>query len=263
MKKIISLLDQYCNGIKDHSVVQLLQNSLIKKESVNAILKSLYADSLWWVRALEYMESEAQNIRFRQALSDNIACETGKDGGVAHLKLMEDLIRSISLDIDMKDLVYRKTLTRAQEENKMLKGANELQRAAFMLGTETLFPSVLSLIQPVLVEHYPNADMRYVEEHIEVDSGEHSVWMMESVESMLADGGSFDEVEFGLREAAHGAVFPFNLAVEVNASLPSARKQKQETLNRRSQHRSFVGLDIGEMSMAFPFNPAIETGPRC
>jgi pyrroloquinoline quinone (PQQ) biosynthesis protein C len=214
MNAIMQQIAEAEHSLKNHLITLLIEGKTLPKEALNAILKTFYADGLWWVSALGHMEKEARNPRFKQALLDNYNCETGISGNIPHLQLMENFAASIMLSIDMNDSVYTAALKRAQTENKMIKKATEPTRAGFMLATETLFPTLLQVVRPAIVQHFPMADMKYIDEHIEVDGDEHSKWMRESVEQILVQNPEyFDEVMRGVTEAIHGALFPLTNAV--------------------------------------------------
>ncbi len=216
MKKVLDTLKSADENLRNHLIALLIDSGTLPKEALIAILKCFYADGLWWVSALGYMKNEARNARFKQALEDNYNCETGISGNIPHLELMEKFAASIMLPIDMSDSVYKNALTRAQKENKMLKKATEPTRSGFMLATETLFPTILQVVRPAIICHFPMADMRYIDEHIKVDGDEHSQWMRESVEQIVSENSVlFEEVLYGMNEAIHGALAPFASAVKL------------------------------------------------
>lgn len=215
MKKIMDQLKSADESLRNHLIALLIESGTLPKEALLTILKCFYADGLWWVSALGHMEKEARNPRFKQALLDNYNCETGISGNTPHLKLMENFAASIMLPIEMNDLVYANALKRAQIENKMLKKATEPTRAGFMLATETLFPIILHIVRPAILHHFPMADMQYIDEHIEVDGDEHSKWMLESVEQLVTENPMLlEETLIGITEAIHGALAPFDSAVQ-------------------------------------------------
>jgi pyrroloquinoline quinone (PQQ) biosynthesis protein C len=161
------------------------------------------------------MHKSARNDRFKQALFDNIRCETGANGGVAHTQMAENFMSSIGLMVSMKDVVYSAAVSRALEENNFLKKATEPTRAGFMFATEALFPLMLKVVRPAIILHYPDADMQYIDEHIQVDADEHSEWMKESVKQILSSSReTFDEIITGMNFAMHGALYPFESIIQ-------------------------------------------------
>ncbi len=210
MTSILSILDTQRQMIFNHEVVPFITMELLTRAQLDDMVKTFYADNLWWVAALQYMHKAARNDRFKQALHDNIRCETGADGGIAHTQMAENFISSIGLKVSMQDKAYNKAVTRAVEENNFLKKATEPTRAGFMLATEALFPIMLQIVRPVIVFHYPEADMQYIDEHIQVDADEHSQWMAQSVEQILTSGDEvFGEIVKGMEFALHGVLYPF------------------------------------------------------
>lgn len=212
VNKILTLGE---STIMNHAIVLRIREEKLPKELLNVILKCFYADGLWWVSALQYMHKYARNERFKKALLDNLNCETGTDGGIAHMLLLNNFFESIMLSADMKDSVYAKAIRRAQHENKILRRSTEAQKAGFMLVTEHLFPTLLSCVRPAIISNYPDCDMDYIDEHIEVDADEHSIWMKESVMEIIVSNLEFtNEVIQGMNEAFKGAIFPLEMALD-------------------------------------------------
>src|SRR3989344_4584330 len=213
LEAVNELLSSGESKILNHPIVPPINQGKLSKEVLDVILKCFYADGLWWVGALQHMHKNARNERFKKALLDNLNCETGASGGQPHMLLLNNFFESIILTADMKDYVYAQAIKRAQEENKMLRKATEPQKAGFMLATEHLFPTLLSSVRPSIIFHYPDCDMAYIDEHIEVDADEHSIWMKESVMEILHSNIEFlDEVKHGVKKAITGAIFPFKIA---------------------------------------------------
>jgi pyrroloquinoline quinone (PQQ) biosynthesis protein C len=209
IKSIDALIISGEATIRNHPVVLKIIGGILPKKILNVILLCFYADGLWWVAALQYMQQRARNPRFKKALLDNLNCETGANGGTPHMVLLDNFFESIGLIGNMKDPIYKNAIQRAQAENKMLKQATEQEKAGFMFGTEHLFPVLLNAIRPSIVYHYPNCNMGYIDEHIEVDADEHSIWMKESIIEMLnAKPECFEEIQYGIEQAMHGAFFP-------------------------------------------------------
>jgi len=204
-------------ALSEHHILKIINGTdeVAARRALGIIFKSFYADGLWWVAMLRKMHKGATNKRFIQALADNIACETGTDGGTAHTQLMEDFAATINLEIDTDDPVYMTALKRAEKETSLLTDSSEAKRAGFMYGTEELFSFFLKLIRPATLRLFPNADMTYIDEHIEVDSNEHAIWMLESVgQIMEINPELFDEILSGIKESITGTMFPFNLVEE-------------------------------------------------
>lgn len=200
--------------IKNHPIVLQILSGKLNKETLNVILLCFYADGLWWVSALQYMHKHTRNPRFKQALLDNLNCETGAGGGTPHMLLLNNFFESIMLSVDMKNPIYAGAIKRAQHENKILHRSTEQQRAGFMLATEHLFPTLLACVRPAIIEHYPDCDMDYIDEHIEVDADEHSIWMKESVIEILNSNiGLADEILQGMKAAEEGAFYPLETAL--------------------------------------------------
>ena len=108
MLALENILQQAENAIERHSFNSLVSGSRLTKESLDALIMQLYADGVWWVSGLRYMHARARNERFKKALADNIACETGTSGGTAHMVLLDNFVDSIGLRIDMKNPIYKK-----------------------------------------------------------------------------------------------------------------------------------------------------------
>lgn len=215
MAGIMELMQKGEEALINHEVVLLTQEDALDKKILDDLIKCMYADCLWWIPALQYMLRGARNERFKKALTDNIACESGAAGNIAHTALMDSFVDSIGLKIDMNgDPVYLGGLKRAKEEMDFLKKATEPMKAGFMFATESLFPLMLQKLRLAVVAHYPNADMNYWDTHIEVDGDEHAIWMKESVREILASNLDFEtEIQKGIETAIHGVIHVLDLVL--------------------------------------------------
>ncbi len=214
MIAVMQILVAAEQSLADHRINHEISARTLSKAGLDMIIKCLYADGVWWVSGLRYMLKRARNKRFIQALSDNLACETGYSGGSAHMVLLDDFIESICLKIDMNDPIYRDATKRAQQENLMLKKATEPQKAGFMLATEHIFPKMLQVIRPAVLDHYPKAIMNYIDEHIEVDADEHAIWMQESVEQIIAESEEYtSEIMEEMNNVVLSSMYPLDIAI--------------------------------------------------
>lgn len=69
--------------------------------------------------------------------------------------------------------------------------------AGWLLVAETLVPTLFSLFRPAF-RRSPSVDLRYLDEHIAVDSDEHARWMHDAALEIAQTEGGFRSVIQGI-----------------------------------------------------------------
>jgi hypothetical protein len=139
-----------------------------------------YADSILWIPMLAQMRGKAlRSRRLRDAIGNNIGHEAGLHA-ISHVQLAVDLMRSLGITrVDGRVLAQSAQLWLSDEFAAM----SEPEVAGFLLVAETLVPIMFAALAPQFARL--GAQTRYFEEHVSVDSDEHSQWMAEAVEEVL------------------------------------------------------------------------------
>jgi pyrroloquinoline quinone (PQQ) biosynthesis protein C len=158
-------------------------------------------DSILWVPMLSLMKSKViKSSRFRQAIEDNICCETGI-GNVSHITLAKDFNRSVGVELlrsePLSFLVKSVDFWLSDEFDSF----TEPMVVGWLLVAETLVPQMFAKMMSSF--EAVGADSLYLREHVVVDVDEHSQWMSESVNDVLALYGPecIAEILAGMREA--------------------------------------------------------------
>ena len=191
-------LNLYIQMMSSHPLFALAEKGLLSRALINEFAYLQYADSILWVPMLALMKERVKNPRLVRALTDNIACEAGIYG-ISHI----ELARQFTCSLGVKDALG--TLSPDVVQNAShLTSLTEAQIAGWIFAAETLVPILFSKMR-VCYQAIPGCDLRYLDEHIGIDSDEHSIWMREAINEILIEPSRVNEVltgiDFGMREA--------------------------------------------------------------
>jgi hypothetical protein len=192
-------LDLYCQMMNTHPLFLLVARGDLPRPIVDEFAWLQYADSILWVPMLALMKERVRNPRLVRALTDNIACEAGVSG-TSHIELARRFVASLGLKSAPAGTTLPDVIDNASQWTSFTEG----QIAGWICAAETLVPILFSRMRPAFAA-IRGCDLHYLDEHIGVDSDEHSKWMQESIEQLVAGGTSVSEIlaglDFGMREA--------------------------------------------------------------
>jgi pyrroloquinoline quinone (PQQ) biosynthesis protein C len=182
---IFATLDRYRAELLEHPLLAAARTGQIERETLLEFAYYQYSDSITWIPMLAQMKSKAlRSRRLRKAIEDNIAHEAGL-GGVSHVQLAVDLMRSLGIrTLDAyptENLGHSATLWLADDFADLAEPA----LAGWLLTAETLVPEMFAVIRPCF-EALAGADSTYFTAHIAIDGDEHSQWMAEAVDEVVA-----------------------------------------------------------------------------
>jgi hypothetical protein len=180
---IFSTLDRYRAELLEHPLLEAARTGQIERQLLLQFAYYQYSDSITWIPMLAQMKSKAlRSRRLRKAIEDNIAHEAGLDG-TSHVTLAVQLMRSLgirTLDAFPTDGFGRTAgLWLSDEFARMAEPA----LAGWLLTAETLVPEMFAVMKPCFDGL---GDTTYFTQHISVDCDEHSAWMAEAVEDVVA-----------------------------------------------------------------------------
>ena len=180
---IFARLDRYRAELLGHPLLEAARGGTLTKSTLHQFAYYQYTDSITWIPMLAQMKSKAtRSRRLQTAIRDNIAHEAGLDG-TSHVALAVTLMRSLGItNLDGFDTATFGD-TASMWLSEPFAGFAEPAIAGWLLTAETLVPLMFGVIKPCFD---PIADTRYFAEHVAVDSDEHSAWMAESVEDVVA-----------------------------------------------------------------------------
>lgn len=200
--KITQRLSQFCHEFTNHGFFKFVQKNQLPISILKEFAFYQYSDSILWIPMLSQMKSKAvRSIRLKRAIEDNIRCEAGI-GGISHITMAKDFMRSLQI----KNIDEFPTETFARSASLWLSDEfekfSEPEVAGWLLVAETLVP-IMFLKMKEAYRHLPESSLQYFEEHIDVDSEQHSAWMMEAVEDVVKIYGkeSINQILDGMMDA--------------------------------------------------------------
>ena len=198
MVKIETRLEYYTTLLAAHPLLEMAATGRLARPVADEFAYLQYVDSILWVPMLALMKERVSRPRLLRAIAENLACEAGYRG-TSHVELARQFVESLGLfapppGCPVPDVVDTVThWTRFPEP----------QIAGWLLAAETLVPLLFTRMRPSFAS-LPGADLRYLDEHVHVDSDDHAVWMKEAVAEILCSPSSLPAVlvgvDFGARE---------------------------------------------------------------
>lgn len=199
---IFALLDRYRAQFSEHPLFRAAQQGEIPLPLLREFAFHQYSDSILWIPMLALMKSKAVgSSRLRQAIEANIACEAGL-GGVSHVQLAADLMRSLGLTGVGGFPVETFAASAGLWLSPGFAGSNEAETAGWLLVAETLVPIMFDRMRGCF-ERIDGCAAAYFAEHVDVDTEEHAAWMAEAVEDVVAVYGrsAVPDVTRGMEDA--------------------------------------------------------------
>ena len=180
---IFATLDRYRAELLEHPLLVAARSGQIERATLVEFAFYQYSDSITWIPMLAQMKSRAtRSRRLRAAIEDNIAHEAGI-GSTSHVTLAARLMRSLGVatlaDLPIDGFARTAELWLSDEFAEMPEPA----LAGWLLTAETLVPEMFAVMKPCFDGI---ADTTYFTHHIAVDSDEHSRWMAEAVDEVVA-----------------------------------------------------------------------------
>lgn len=177
--------------LRAHPFLELARNAMLPREILEEFAYLQYVDSILWVPMLSLMKERARSERLTRAIRDNIACETGMSG-TSHIEMARMFIRSLGLDVVGAGQNPDVVATVSQWTT-----FGEAVVAGWLYAAEHLVPLLFGAMRPGFAA-IPGADLRYLDEHIAVDSDDHSRWMREAIAEIIQDDPTHPDVLLGI-----------------------------------------------------------------
>lgn len=191
-------VENYREQLLSHPIARLAARGVLPLEIAHEYARIQYVDSVLWIPMLALIKAKANSPRLRQAVRANILCEAGYDG-IPHVELARLFIESLGQPSFFGDYqTYAPRAAHPVEVMNGLAGMSEAELAGWLLAAETLVPTFFQIFRPVFAA-IPGVDLRYLDEHITIDSDEHAEWMKESVQELLQTSGHFEAIRDGIR----------------------------------------------------------------
>lgn len=192
-------LELYCQMMSTHPLFLLVARGDLPRAIVDEFAWLQYADSILWVPMLALMKERVRNPRLVRALTDNIACEAGVSG-TSHIELARRFVASLGLKSAPAGTSLPDVIDNASQWTSFTEG----QIAGWICAAETLVPILFAKMRPAFAA-IRGCDLHYLDEHIGVDSDEHSHWMRDAIEQLVLTGTPVGDIlaglDFGMREA--------------------------------------------------------------
>lgn len=181
---IFATLDRYRHELLAHPLLEAARAGQIERPILLQFAYCQYSDSITWIPMLAQMKTRAvKSTRLRRAIEDNIAHEAGL-GGISHVTLAAQLMRSLGV----KDLDAFPTAGLGATASLWLSDAfvdmSEPELVGWLLTAETLVPEMFAVVLPCFAA--ASAETEYFTQHVSVDTDEHSAWMAEAIDDVIA-----------------------------------------------------------------------------
>lgn len=195
---IDSRIALYCDQLSNHPARALLTAGTVPLKVLYECAVTQFKSSVLWVPLLSLLKDRAHNARLKQALLDNLLCESGARG-VSHVELCANFVDSVRrqyeklhgppdqtslLDVNLSELL-------------LVAALSEPSLTGWLLAAEALTPAT----DQILLEGFQrldNIDCQFLKEHISVDSEEHAVWMREAACELLLQSPCLTEIVAGI-----------------------------------------------------------------
>jgi hypothetical protein len=188
-------IEFYEKQLKCHPIANYLNKSSVPEKILNEFAIIQYSDSLLWVPMLSLMKDRVKNVRLKRALRENMLCEAGANA-ISHIELCRRFLESMGIDCGNLH-INSDNLALSTAELSFITALNEAQIAGWILAAEALVPVTFALFRQGFA-HVKGVDLTYLNEHIIVDTDEHSQWMKESALELLSESACFDEIITGI-----------------------------------------------------------------
>jgi hypothetical protein len=182
---IATTLDRYRAELLEHPLLAAARTGKIGRTTLQQFAFYQYSDSITWIPMLAQMKSRAiRSRRLRNAIEDNIKHEAGL-GGISHVTLAAQLMRSLGIHTLAEYPTDGFGRTAALWLRDDFADMPEPWLAGWLLTAETLVPEMFAVMKPCF-DALAGVDTTYFAHHIAVDSDEHSAWMAEAVDEVVA-----------------------------------------------------------------------------
>jgi len=184
--------------LESHPIARLCAMGTVPESILRDWARIQYVDSTLWIPMLALAKGQTKSPRLLQALKANIRCEAGDDG-IPHVTLCREFVESLGEPTyygNYQD--YAPLAAHSVGVMNALASMSEEEMAGWLMATETLVPTFFAIFRPGFAR-IPGADLRYLDEHIAVDSDEHAEWMNESVHELLKNETSYERLLAGIR----------------------------------------------------------------
>ena len=200
-----STLESYEKQLINHPLSLLIKKEGLDLETLREIAGLQYVDSVLWVPMLALMKDRVQNPKLKEALLDNLLCEAGATH-TSHVTLCLEFIESLGVSPYYGDFSKLSSLgTQPVEMMNSVTGLNEGEIAGWILASEFLVPPLFKALRPAFAR-IPGVKLRYLEDHIVVDSDEHAQWMFDSCLDLSKEGKFEDDILSGLHMGGRTAL---------------------------------------------------------
>lgn len=187
----------YTHKFEQHPITKLCQARRIPRSVLDDFAKLQFIDSILWVPMLALIKGKVKSPRLAEAVRKNLLCEAGVDG-IPHVTLCQEFSESLGIIPRYGDYNdFCKYASHPVEVMMSLQDCSEPFIAGWLLAAETLVPTLFRIFKTAY-ESIATVDFRYFNEHISVDSDEHSEWMREAVEELMMQSDCFEEIMFGV-----------------------------------------------------------------
>lgn len=179
-----------------HPIVSFAQKAPLSDSATGQLVNYMFADGCAWVPMLTIIKGRAKTPQLRDAVRKNILDEIGHRKE-AHLTLCLAFMESLGIAPSSEGADLNGAINIARN-------LSEAQVAGYLLAQETLTPQLFRFVRG-LVRSKPNVDLRYLDEHLEVDV-DHTRYMLTAVQAVLVTGESVDHIIEGVDLGARTAI---------------------------------------------------------
>ena len=177
-------------------------------------------DSILWVPMLALMKERATSPLLRSAIRDNLACEAGIEG-ISHVELARQFVRSLGISSAPAEGAASNPIEAVSHWTRF----SEPRIGGWLLVVETLVPVLFRAVRGCFAS-LPGADLRYLDEHVDIDANVHAQRLEEALAQVVEDPAAFPEavqgVDFGAREVfcAPDALYTKSLWISAAPAAP-------------------------------------------
>ena len=187
----------YAQQIERHPIARICERGELPLSIAKECARIQYVDSVLWIPMLALIKGKVSSPRLIRAVRENILCEAGYDG-IPHVTLCKTFVESLGEPSQYGDCTDYAPLSAhpIAVMNGMIAFTEE-EIAGWLMASESLVPTFFRIFRAAY-EKIPGVDLRYLNEHITVDSDEHALWMREAVLELLHDEESYRKVLAGI-----------------------------------------------------------------
>lgn len=183
-------VSSYKEKLETHPIRRLCEAAKLPPEILRAFARVQFVDSIMWVPMLSLIKGQISSSALREAVRKNIRDEVG-DEGTPHVTLCKRFLESIGVPTQFNNYVSYSPASLYPVSVMMGLAGNcdDAMIGGWLLAQEVLVPVLFRMFRPAFrVFSAPN--LAYMTEHEEVDSVDHSRWILEALDSILASADS-------------------------------------------------------------------------